>query len=89
MRVFLSYLVITINLEHLGCFRFNFLARTEVAPVVSVLCWLAGSEGIEKKMDSPIMGYIGATIRIHPFIPSEAKGRQCLTGMPLYRESIG
>ena len=25
MRVFLSYLVITINLEHLGCFRFNCL----------------------------------------------------------------
>ena len=35
--------------------------------------WLAGNEGIEKKMETTettTMGYIGTTIRIHPFIPS-------------------
>ena len=32
--------------------------------------WLAGNEGIEKQMETTIMGYIGTTIRIHSFIPS-------------------
>ena len=31
--------------------------------------WLAGNAGVEKKMETIIMGYIGATIRIHSFIP--------------------
>ena len=32
--------------------------------------WLAGNEGMEKKMETIIMGYIGITTRIHSFIPS-------------------
>ena len=32
--------------------------------------WLAGNEGMGKKMETPTMGYIGTTIRIHSFIPS-------------------
>ena len=30
----------------------------------------AGNEGMEKKMDTTIMGYVGTTLRIHSFIPS-------------------
>ena len=32
--------------------------------------WLAWNEGMDKKMDITIMGYIGITVRIHFFIPS-------------------
>ena len=32
--------------------------------------WLAGNEGMEKNMETIIMGYIGTYIRIHSFIPS-------------------
>ena len=32
--------------------------------------WLAGNEVMEKDMETTIVGYIGATIRIHSFIPS-------------------
>ena len=32
--------------------------------------WLTGNEGMEKNMETAIMGYIGTTIRIHSFIPS-------------------
>ena len=29
--------------------------------------WLAGNGGMEKKMETTIMGYIGTTIRVHSF----------------------
>ena len=32
--------------------------------------WLAGTEGMEKKMETTILGCIGTTRRIHSFIPS-------------------
>ena len=32
--------------------------------------WLAGSAGMEKKMENVIMEYMGTTGRIHSFIPS-------------------
>ena len=32
--------------------------------------WLVGNEGMEKNMESTIMGSIGTTIRIHSFISS-------------------
>ena len=32
--------------------------------------WLAGNRGMEKKMETTIMGYKGTTKRIHSFIPS-------------------
>ena len=32
--------------------------------------WLAGNEGREKKMETTIMGYIEATVRIHSHTPS-------------------
>ena len=32
--------------------------------------WLAGNEGMEKKMATTIMGCVGTTIGIHSFIPS-------------------
>ena len=32
--------------------------------------WLAGNEGVEKKMEIAIMGFIGTTIRLNSFIPS-------------------
>ena len=32
--------------------------------------WLAGNEGMGKKMETTIMSYIGITIRIHADIPS-------------------
>ena len=32
--------------------------------------WLAGNEGVEKNMETTIMGYLGTTTRIHSFIPS-------------------
>ena len=32
--------------------------------------WLAGNEGLEPKVETVIVGYIGTTIRIHSFIPS-------------------
>ena len=31
---------------------------------------LAGNEGMEKKMETTILGYIGTTLRMHSFIPS-------------------
>ena len=31
--------------------------------------WLAGNEGIDKKMETTIIGHLGTTVRIHPFIP--------------------
>ena len=31
--------------------------------------WLAGNQGLDKKMETTIMGYIGISIRIHSFIP--------------------
>ena len=31
---------------------------------------LAGNEGMEKKMETTIMGYVGITMRVHSFIPS-------------------
>ena len=39
--------------------------------------WLLVSwnEGMEKNMETTIMGYIGTTIRIHSFIPSKPKAR--------------
>ena len=35
--------------------------------------WLAGNAGMEKKMESTIMGCIGTTTSIHSFTPSEPK----------------
>ena len=32
--------------------------------------WLAGNEGMDKKMETSIMGHIGTTIGILSFIPS-------------------
>ena len=32
--------------------------------------WLVGNEGMEKKVETTIMCYIGIAIRIHSFIPS-------------------
>ena len=32
--------------------------------------WFAGNEGMEKKMEATIIGYVGTTIRIHFFIQS-------------------
>ena len=32
--------------------------------------WLAGNEGMQKILETTIMGYMGTTIRIHSFIPS-------------------
>ena len=32
--------------------------------------WLAGNAGIEKKIDTATMGYIGITLRVHSFIVS-------------------
>ena len=32
--------------------------------------WLAGNEGLEKKMETTMMAFTGTTIRIHSFIPS-------------------
>ena len=32
--------------------------------------WIARNEGIEKKMETTIVGSIGTTIRIHSSIPS-------------------
>ena len=31
--------------------------------------WLAGTEGMEKNMETTIMSYIGTAIRIHSFVP--------------------
>ena len=31
---------------------------------------LAGNEGMEKKIETTIMGYLGITTKIHSFIPS-------------------
>ena len=31
--------------------------------------WLAGNEGLQKGMEATIVGYIGATVRIHSFTP--------------------
>ena len=33
--------------------------------------WLTRNAGMEKKMESTIMGYIGTTISIHSCIPSQ------------------
>ena len=35
--------------------------------------WLAGHEGMDKKMETTIMGDIETVVRIHSFIPSEPK----------------
>ena len=35
--------------------------------------WLAGNEGMEKKMETTIMGYVGTSIRIQSFIPGQPK----------------
>ena len=32
--------------------------------------WFVGNEGMEKRMETTIMGDIGIAIRIHSFIPS-------------------
>ena len=32
--------------------------------------WLAANGGMEKKIETTTMGYIGTAIRIHSFIPS-------------------
>ena len=32
--------------------------------------WLAGNDGMEKKMETSIMDYLGITMRIHSIIPS-------------------
>ena len=42
-------------------------------PRVLAGLWLAGDEGMEKRTETTIMGYIGITIRIHSFIPSQPK----------------
>ena len=45
------------------------------------ICWnyfllVAGNEGMEKKLETAIMGYyIGISIRIHSFLPSSPKVR--------------
>ena len=33
--------------------------------------WLAGNEGLEKKMETAIMGHLGTTISIYSSIPSQ------------------
>ena len=43
------------------------MGRVLSSPVTGL--WLSGDEGMEKKMETTIMGYIGTTIRIHSFIP--------------------
>ena len=37
--------------------------------------WLAGSEGMEKSMETTVMGNLGITIRIHSFISLGVKVR--------------
>ena len=39
-----------------------------------------GVEGMEKTMETTMMGYIGTTVRIHSFIPSQPKVRLTLLG---------
>ena len=34
---------------------------------------VSGLEGVEKKMETTVMGYVGTTIRIHSFFPSLPK----------------
>ena len=48
-------------------------AKLEVFPKVVLDItglWLAGKEGMEKKMETTKMGYLGTTTRIYLFIPS-------------------
>ena len=42
--------------------------RLELACFFSGL-WLVGNEGIDKKMETSIMSFMGAAIRIDPFSP--------------------
>ena len=43
-------------------------ARQACLQLLLTFLWLAGNEGMEKKMETTIMGYIGTTIRIHSFL---------------------
>ena len=49
----------------------NSLNNKEKAMLSSTYLWLAGNEGMEKKLVTTIVGYIGTTRRIHSFIPSQ------------------
>ena len=57
----------------LSCFLLLYLSCNSPCypcePTLSGL-WLAGNEGMEKNMESTIMGYTRITKRIHSFIPS-------------------
>ena len=37
--------------------------------------WLAGNEGMEKNMETIVVGYTGTAKGIHSFIPSQPKGK--------------
>ena len=48
----------------------NSLNNKEKAMLSSTYLWFAGNEGMETKMATTMVGYIGTTSRIHSFIPS-------------------
>ena len=48
----------------------NFIMRQHGTDQQFPYLWLAGNEGLETKMETTIMGYIGTSIRIHCSIPN-------------------
>ena len=47
-----------------------------VIPLMLNHTWhLVSYEGMEKEMETSIMGYIGTTVSVHSFIPSYPKAR--------------
>ena len=50
------------------------LVNLGLPPLLSYL-WVAGNEGMDKTMETTMMGYIKTTIRIHSFIPSCPMGK--------------
>ena len=53
--------------------QLTFPQRSKVPPVTGL--WLAGNEGMKKKMETTMMGYLETTVRIHSFLPTLTKGK--------------
>ena len=49
--------------------------------------WFAGNEGMEKNMETTIMGYIGTALRIRSFIRSSPKARERAMQGPIVTSS--
>ena len=60
-----------VTVTGIGLKNLGFRVAQEPGSLKYSYLWLAGNEGMEKKMETAIKWYIGTTTGIHSFLPSQ------------------